>query len=417
MTETTEAEPADEAGQPEPTIVYRTGGDSASLSSGREAAPRLDASPTVTENDVSRPLSVGVVGCGVISRVYLEALQRFDNLTGVACTDLSPEAARRAAAAHGLEVVPDLDQLLDRSDIDTVLVLTPPVSHAELAAAALQAGHHVYTEKPLATSAVSAQDLVRLARDRGLLLGAAPDTFLGAGLQTARRLIDEGRIGEPLAAVATMVGHGPESWHPDPEFFYRRGAGPLWDMGPYYLTALVHLLGPVRQVSAFGRISLPSRVVTSEPRRGAVIHPEIPTHVSATLEMTSGPLVTLVVSFDVWASSLPRLEVFGSEATLSAPDPNTFGGPVRVLRPGGPIEDIPVEGPYAIQSRGLGLADLAEARRSGRPPRASGELALHVVEVMAAIEQSAETRTSVEIASHPERPAPLRSGLLEGEVA
>jgi len=382
---------------------------------GAEGGPRAEGAPLASGQ--SRPLPVGVVGCGVISRVYFEALGRFHGVAGVACTDLSAEAARRAASTYGVEVAADLDELLARPDIEAVLILTPPSSHAEVAEAALAAGQHVYTEKPLATSVEAARSLVADARERRLLLGAAPDTFLGAGLQTARRLLDAGRIGEPLAAVATMVGHGPESWHPDPEFFYRRGGGPLWDMGPYYITALVHLLGPVRRVTAFARISLPGRTVTSEPHRGTVIHPEVPTHVSATLEMTSGPLVTLLVSFDVWASSLPRIEIFGSEATLSVPDPNTFGGPLRVLERGGSSEEVSVEGPYATQSRGLGLADLAHARLTNRAPRASGELALHVVEVMAAIEHSAETGSVVELVSQPERPSPLPAGLVDGEVA
>lgn len=397
----------------ETTETEAASSDPESDGTGAEDVPRL--APAASGG--SRPLLVGVVGCGVISRVYFEALGRFHGLSGVACTDLSAEAARRAASTYDVEVAANLDELLARPDIEAVLILTPPSSHAEVAEAALAAGRHVYSEKPLATSVEAATSLVAQARERQLLLGAAPDTFLGAGLQTARRLLDVGRIGEPLAAVATMVGHGPESWHPDPEFFYRRGAGPLWDMGPYYITALVHLLGPVRRVTAFGRISLPARTITSEPHRGRVIHPEIPTHVSATLEMTSGPLVTLLVSFDVWASSLPRIEVFGAEATLSVPDPNTFGGPLRVLERGGSAEEVSVEGPYAAQSRGLGLADLAHARLTNRKPRASGELALHVVEVMAAIEHSAETRSVVEIVSQPERPSPLPAVLVDGEVA
>lgn len=387
------------------------------LSAAEDGRPDAGPRRTAQGTEESGRLSVGVVGCGVISRVYFEALNRFHDLTGVVCTDLSPAAAERAAAAFGLEVAADLEQLLAHPSVEAVLVLTPPSSHADIVDAALRAHRHVYSEKPLATSARRAAELVNLAHEQGLLLGSAPDTFLGAGLQTARRLLDAGRIGEPLAAVATMVGHGPESWHPDPEFFYRRGGGPLWDMGPYYITALVHLLGPVRRVTAFGRVSLTSRLITSEPRRGSVIHPEIPTHVSATLEMASGPLVTLLVSFDVWASNLPRLEVFGSEATLSAPDPNTFGGPLRVLEQKGAIEEVPLAGPYATQSRGIGLADLARARETGRPPRASGELALHVVEVMAAIERSADIGAIVEVASQPARPAPLPETLAEGEVA
>ena len=277
-------------------------------------------------------------------------------------------------------------ELLADPEIQIVVNLTRPDAHAEIALAALQAGKSVYNEKPLAVSREEAQRLLQAAQDKGLRVGCAPDTFLGAGLQTCRKLIDEGAIGEPVSAAAFFLNHGPEAWHPNPAFFYQPGGGPLFDVGPYYLTALVTLLGPVVRVAGAARISFPERTVGSGPNRGSKIPVRTPTHIAGLLEFASGALGTLFTSFDVWKSSLPPIEIYGSEGTLSAPDPNTFGGPVRLWRTRTEAwEEIPLLPGYAENTRSLGVADMAQAIQAGRPHRASGQLGYHVLDLMHAI--------------------------------
>ncbi len=259
-------------------------------------------------------------------------------------------------------------ELLADPEIEIVLNLTIPAAHAEVALAAIEAGKSVYNEKPLAVTREDGKRIVALARERNLRVGCAPDTFLGAGLQTCREVIDAGTIGEPVAATAFMLGHGPEGWHPDPDFYYQVGGGPMFDMGPYYLTALVSMLGPVRRVTGSARITSPERVIGSEPKRGQIIHVNTPTHLAGVMDFAQGAVGTLVTSFDVWGANVPRIEVYGTQGSLSVPDPNTFGGPVRLLRAGSKEwEEVPVTRPYAENSRGIGLADMATALRSGPP--------------------------------------------------
>jgi predicted dehydrogenase len=356
-----------------------------------------------------RALRVGIVGCGVISGAYLKRLPTFPFLEVAAVADLLPERARERAAEFGIPRSCSPTELLADPDIDLVVNLTTPAAHASLALAAIEAGKSVYTEKPLALTRAEGQSVIAAADARGLRVGCAPDTFLGAGLQTCRRLLDEGAIGEPLGATGFMVGPGPEAWHPDPAFFYHQGAGPLFDVGVYYLTAFVSLLGPVARVSGSARISRARRAIGSEPLRGRLIDVEVPTHISMNLDFASGPVGTLVASFDVQASRLPRMEIYGTEATLSVPDPNTFGGPVRLKRPGeSEWTEVPLIDGYAEQARGVGVADMVLAMEEGRPHLASGELALHVLDLMQAVhEASAEERYV-----HPETscslPEPLR---------
>jgi predicted dehydrogenase len=353
---------------------------------------------------------VGIVGCGVIAPAYANTLQELGNVELVACADMLPERAEALAAGHGARVS-TIDELLVADDVDAVVNLTPPRAHAELTRAALDAGRAVFSEKPLAVEFADGRELVTLAAERGLRLGCAPDTFLGAGLQTARAAIDRGDIGEPLAASAFMLQGGPEWWHPDPEFFYQHGAGPLFDMGPYYFTALVQLLGPARSVSGGARISRAKRTISSEPRRGEQIDVTVPTHVASVIEHAAGPLATLVMSFDVldWRNSI---EIYGSEGVLAVPDPNTFGGPVRVKSVGS-IEwsDVPLVDAHLPQHRGIGLADMLWAQRTGRPHRASGELALHVLELMTGTIRSSDTGQRVDLETICERAALLPHGL------
>ncbi|MDA8061418.1 MAG: Gfo/Idh/MocA family oxidoreductase [Actinomycetota bacterium] len=359
-----------------------------------------------------RPLRVGVVGCGAISKRYFAAA--YDSFEVVACADLDRGRAEAAAEAHGL-VALEVEELLADPTIDVILNLTIPAAHAPVSRAALEAGHHVYQEKPLALGRAEAADLLATASRTGRLLGSAPDTFLGAGLQLCRHLIDSGAIGEPVAASAAFLCHGHESWHPDPGFYYRKGGGPLLDMGPYYLTALVSLLGPVAAVDSMARTTFAERVVTSSPRAGERIAVEVPTHVAAVLELVAGPLVTLVTSFDVWPPRYATFEIYGTEGTLALPDPNTFGGPVRLLDPGGNWSDVSLDG-RPLQQRGVGLADLAVSAMSGRLPRAGGELAHHVLDVMLGVLDSAESGRRVALQSRAERPAPVPVGLAEGEI-
>lgn len=357
---------------------------------------------------------IGLIGCGNISDVYIENCARFPILEAVACADLVFEKAEAKARQHGLQARTAV-QLMDDPEIQIILDLTVPAAHADVNLAALSAGKHVYSEKPLAITRQAGQETLALADMRGLRVGCAPDTFLGAGLQTCRRLIDEGAIGEPVAASAFMPGHGPESWHPEPEFFYKVGAGPLFDMGPYYLTALISLLGPVQRVTGSARISSPERLITSQPHYGQKILVEVPTHVAAVLDFASGPVATLITSFDIWAAELPRIEVYGTEGTLSVPDPNTFGGPVRLAKAGEKEwVEVPLTHGYANNSRGLGLADLAHALCSDRPHRASSEMAYHVLDLMHAILTASQESRHILLDSTCQRPAPLPSDLPEG---
>lgn len=361
--------------------------------------------------DGSDPVTVGIIGAGVISDRYLSNARRFAGLTMVAIADLDPTKSRARAEQHGITAL-SVDELLADAGIEVVVNLTVPSAHAEVNRAVIYAGKHVYSEKPLATDRVAGADLLALAQQRGLLVGCAPDTFLGAGLQTARSVLDAGVIGTPIAATAFMVGFGPERWHPDPAFFYAPGAGPLFDVGPYYLSMLVHLFGPIAAVNASAVIGRATRPIFSEPRRGQLIEVTTPTHVSAQLEFVNGPATTMITSFDVPASELPRGEVYGSEGTLSLPDPNTFGGPVKVKRLNEPDWTVqPLDRRFGEESRGLGLADMAASIRSGDSEsgrhRASGALALHVLDAMQSILESAEARSWRTLTTSCRQPEPL----------
>ena len=323
-----------------------------------------------------------------------------------ACADLVPERAQEKAQKYGIARACTPDELLADPEIEVVLNLTIPNAHASVARAAVAAGKSVYNEKPLTIDLEEGRRLIAEADARGVLVGCAPDTFLGGGLQTCRALIDSGAIGEPVAANAWFLAHGHESWHPDPAFYYKSGGGPMFDMGPYYLTALVSLLGPVRRVTGQTRITFPQRTITSKPKYGETIDVEVPTHVTGILEFDTGAIGTVATSFDVWATENARLEIFGAEGSLRLPDPNTFGGPVQILRGGSKTwEDVPLSHGYTENSRGLGVADLAAALRTGGEPRASGAQALHVLEIMHAIHTSAADGRNVEVTSPYARPS------------
>ena len=351
----------------------------------------------------------GVIGCGNISGIYLENSHWLPHFEVVACADQAPERAKAQAEEHNIPRCLDASELLNDPDIELVINLTTPGAHASIARAAIEAGKSVYNEKPLTLSRAESAELLEKAAARGVCVGCAPDTFLGGGLQTCRELVDAGAIGEPVAAVANMACPGHEGWHPDPEFYYAEGGGPLFDMGPYYLTALVNILGPVRRVTGSARVSFPQRTITSEPKRGQRIDVETPTHVAGVLDFAEGPIASLLMSFDVWAHELPRLEIHGSEGSLALPDPNTFGGPVRLWIPAkGEWEEIPIRREYTANCRGLGVADMAAAlRRGDNRFRASGRLAYHVLDTMHAVLEAPRENRHIAIESVCERPDPF----------
>ncbi|GHT74960.1 oxidoreductase [Spirochaetia bacterium] len=353
---------------------------------------------------------IGIAGIGKISGIYL------DNLTGMfskrvtlsAVTDVIAERAEKAAACYHVRHIKTPEDLIGDPEVDIILNITQPQNHHAVAMAAVKAGKHVYNEKPLCVTREEAAELLKAAAEKKLRVGGAPDTFLGAGIQTCRKLIDDGWIGRPVAAAAFMMNHGHEHWHPDPEFYYKTGGGPMFDMGPYYLTALVNLLGPITRVSGSAKQGFTKRTITSEPLNGTVIDVDVPTHIAGVLDFAGGAVGTLITSFDVWASSMPFIEIYGSEGTLQVPDPNTFGGPVRVRRFREEAwSEIPLLKNFADNSRGLGITDMAEAIIEDRPHRAAGELAYHVLDVMHGIHDASASGTYYQVKSTCARPEPL----------
>lgn len=364
-------------------------------------------------------LRVGIVGIGNISGIYLKTLGAYRSTEVVAVADLDRERAEKAASEYGVPNVLGVDELISDPDVDLVLNLTIPKVHGAIALQAVRAGKHVYNEKPLATDLEIAQQLVSEAKEKGVLVGCAPDTVLGAGIQTARAAIDAGLIGEVVGAQATMMGRGPEPWHPNPEFFYKPGGGPMLDMGPYYLTALVTLLGPIVRTSGMTRASFPTRTIGSGPLQGGIIHVETPTHFVGSAQFGNGAIASINVSFDVyhaWAEN--PITIYGSEGTMHVPDPNTFGGDVKVRRHDEEEwKVLPVVHGHSENSRGIGLLDMAYAVKEGRDPRASGALALHVLESMLSFEKSSTEERHIRLESKVERPAPMAPDQYADEVA
>jgi predicted dehydrogenase len=358
---------------------------------------------------------IGIIGCGNISTQYLEGLGKFPFLKVIGVADLDPARAAAKAKDFGVRAYRP-DDLLSEPKIGLVINLTVPKAHAAVNLAILRAGKHAYTEKPFALDLREARRVLRLAKSLGLRVGCAPDTFLGGGIQTARGLVDSGAIGEPVAATANMANHGPERWHPDPEFFFKAGGGPMLDMGPYYLTALVNLLGPVRRVTGSTRISFGERVIGSEPKKGQRIQVEVPTHVAGVYDFASGAVASVTMSFDVWAHTLPIIEIYGKEGSLRVPDPNMFGGLVELRLAGEKAwRSIPLTHNDQV-GRGIGVADMVSGILQERPHRASGDLAYHVLESMLAVRKSSEEDSPVRVKSDVLRPAPLLPGLPLGKI-
>jgi len=352
---------------------------------------------------------LGIIGCGNISEIYFTNAALFKRLKLVACADAVPEAAQKRAAQFNVEAL-SVEALLARPDIDIVVNLTVPNAHFAVSMAAIAAGKHVFTEKPLAHTAAKGRELVAAAKAANLHLASAPDTFLGAGGQLARKLVDEGAIGRPVAGTAFLMGHGMEDWHPNPEFFFKPGGGPVLDMGPYYVTALVNLLGPCARVTALTSMGQDERIVTAAgPNVGQRIKVETPTTAMALLEFVGGAHIVMTLSWDVWNHTNAPIEIHGTEGSLRVPDPNFYGGNVEISRRGADWEVLDTKGdtfgklnfpsiaPSRANYRVLGIADLAAAIERGEPSRASGDLALHVLEVLEAILDSGAKRAAVEL--------------------
>ncbi|MBN8994061.1 MAG: Gfo/Idh/MocA family oxidoreductase [Rhizobiales bacterium] len=370
---------------------------------------------------MAKQAGIGIIGCGTISEAYLRLAPNFANLKVVAVADIVAAAARTRAEQFGLRAL-GVDELLRDESISTVINLTVPAVHYEVSRSILSAGKNAYSEKPLALTAADARKLVAEADRRGLKLGGAPDTFLGAAGQAARRMLDKGAIGDVIAGSAHVMGHGMEHWHPQPGFYFKPGGGPVFDMGPYYITALVNLLGAVKGVAAMATRGFAERTVTAAgPMTGQKIKVRTPTTISAVLEFASGTQITFGASWDVWRHGHQNpIELYGTDGTMLVPDPNFFAGTISVTEKGSEYREVetggeafgaanwPFGGPFTRANyRMLGVADLVDAAAKGREPRCSGRLAAHVVEVMESILVSAAEKRFVKLRSSIERPAPL----------
>lgn len=363
-------------------------------------------------------LRLGLIGAGNISASYLTRATHFRGIRFVAVADVKPAAAEARATEYGIEAR-SVEALLGSDDIDLIVNLTIPAAHFAISKAALEAGKHVYSEKPYVLTLQEGRELARIAAERGLRNGSAPDTFLGTSHQLARHLIDSGTIGKVTSGTCAVMSSGMEGWHPNPDFFFLKGGGPVLDLGPYYISNLVQLLGPVARVAALTATPSPTRTIGSEARRGQQIPVETPTTIHALLEFRQGAVISFQSSWDVWQHDLQPMALYGTEGTLHVPDPNFFDGALRVTRraeavdlpawdhPLGPANRTTNAGKGVADYRAAGLADMAVAIAEGRPHRCNDELALHVVEVMTAILQSGEQRCFVDMTTTCERPAAL----------
>ncbi len=359
---------------------------------------------------------IGVIGCGMISDAYLSASKRFRMIEVAACADLNTKAAQAKAEQYGIRAL-SVDELLASPEIELIINLTPPKAHAPLAMQALKAGKHVYCEKPFGIDSNEAKAVMALAKQKNLLVGCAPDTFMGGGQQTARKLLDDGWIGKPLSGTAMVMGRGPEKWANAP-FFYDIGGGPMLDLGPYYITALVNLLGPAVAVTAVTLKGADSRTCGPDSDPPFKRYPvNVTTHLTGMVEFACGAVITVITSFEVQAHNHPPIEIYGEIGTLSVPDPNCFGGPVKVIRPGTEGWAVmPMGHAYTDQSRSIGAADMVAALQTGRKHRASGDLANHVLEIMLAFDKSSAAGGKVELTTRCERPAAMPMNLEDGTL-
>lgn len=361
---------------------------------------------------------IGIIGCGNISTAYLTFAPLFHGLEVRAVADLNMDTARAQADKFGVRAC-TVDDLLAADDIDIIVNLTIPDAHFAVTRAILESGKHAYSEKPIVLTQAQGEELRTLAAAQNLRVGSAPDTFLGGAHQAARAAIDAGQIGDVVAGTAHVMNHGMEHWHPNPDFFFLPGAGPMLDIGPYYVTNLVQLLGPVKRVAALATTPTKSRTILSEPRKGEVIPVKTPTNIHALLDFESGAAITLSTSWDVWAHRHGHMELYGTEGSMFLPDPNWFSGEVEIADKAGAttsldttthpfgVPNVDNNGVARANYRTAGLADMAQAMNEGRAHRCSLELALHAVDVMTATLQAGETGEMVNIASTCARPAPM----------
>ncbi|HZY69235.1 MAG TPA: Gfo/Idh/MocA family oxidoreductase [Devosia sp.] len=362
-------------------------------------------------------LGVGIIGAGNIASQYLKAMRDFPVLDIRGIADMRPDVAAAKAAEFGVPAV-SVDDLLADPAVAIVVNLTIPRAHVAVGMRAIAAGKHIYSEKPLGVTFAEGKQLVAAARKRGVRVGSAPDTFLGGSHQQARAVVDSGRLGTIIGGTASFGVPGHEYWHPDPGFYYDVGGGPVLDMGPYYITDLVNLLGPVKAVQAMSLTPAKQRPIRSEPKKGQMMRVKVFTHVTGTLQFANGALVQVSLSFDVPKHTHRPIEIYGTEAAMQVPDPNMFGGEVSVAKPRGEWENVPVKIPYADANyRSLGVADMAYAILNDRPHRANGDLALHVLEVMEAFETASKSGEIVRIRTKVERPAPITESLKRGKIA
>lgn len=367
-----------------------------------------------------QPLRVGVIGCGNICRQYFTNARNYPQLQIVACADLDPARAQAAAQEHAVpKAHPSVAALLADPEVDLALNLTIPAVHAEVSLAALRAGKHVWTEKPLAVTRDSGRQVVAEALQRKLRLGGAPDTFLGSAQQTARQALDRGLIGKPVAATAYMMGPGHERWHPNPSFFYQPGGGPMFDMGPYYLTALINLFGPIRRLTSFASITRPQRLISSEPFKGQTIDVKTPDHITGALEFDNGVIVTIITSFATWHATYEAkhpITVYGEEGSMKVADPNVFDSTTLVRgKADAEWRELPIEHAAGC-GRSIGMADLAQGLRHNRPHRGNAELILGVLDAMQGFLDSSASGSAYTLQHRAQRPAALSTGMPLGEL-
>lgn len=363
-----------------------------------------------------KSIVIGIIGCGVISDAYLKAAGQFPVLKIVACADINPDAASKKASEYGIAAL-SVDALLADPDIGIVLNLTTPQHHVEVGLKALSSGKHVYSEKPLAVTVEEASKLAKLAKEKNLQVGCAPDTFLGGAHQTARKVLDDGRIGDVVAGTAFLMLPGHEAWHPNPDFYYQTGGGPLLDMAPYYLTALINMIGPINSVTAMSKQSFDKRVIGSGDRKGEEFPVDIDTHISGILRFKNGAMVTITTSFDIQKHNHSHIEIYGTSGSMLVSDPNKFDGVIQVSDRDGEWNDVEQthiygDGDYRI----LGLADMAQGILSDRKYRASLELSLHVLETMEAILTSAREEKEIKLTYQCDQPEALSDKLPFGQL-
>jgi predicted dehydrogenase len=360
-------------------------------------------------------VGIGLIGAGNISSQYLNAVSSFPILSVKGIADLNAEAAKARATEFGVPAKTVAELLADPA-VDIIVNLTVPKAHVEVGLQAIAAGKHVHSEKPLGVTVAEGRKLLDAAKAKGVRVGGAPDTFLGGAHQTCRKLIDEGAIGKVVAGIAFFGTPGHERWHPNPAFYYLQGGGPVLDMGPYYITALVNLLGPVKRVAAITSKPRAERPITSEPLKGQVMPVEVATHAAGTLEFVSGAVITVVLSFDIPRYRHAPIELYGLTGTLGVPDPNWFDGEILLASATDDWKPMPIQHGHAEHNlRIMAVADMAHATQSGRPHRASGDLALHVLEVMEAFQRSSDEGRHIEMTTRPDRPAMMPVNLKTGE--